>query len=149
LRAARNALRLLGEGVPPPLEKPVYRENVRLLRRELLRAQATLRAAPEALVVLPIASASARPAAAAAAGLQPASATSAAMRIPEAPTTAPTERSNSPPIISSATPAARMPRGAAAFRTVTAPSTERNEGPATAAKSTQSPSAPAAAARGG
>ena len=47
---------------------------------------------------------------------QPNSVVSSITDMPETPTIEPTERSNSPPIIRSATPTARIPSGAAAFR---------------------------------
>ena len=80
---------------------------------------------------------------------QPTSVVSSMTDMPETPTTDPTERSNSPPIISSATPTARIPSGAAAFRYDAVPARLRNAGPAATAKSSQMRTAPTAAAAPG
>ena len=69
--------------------------------------------------------------------------------IPAAPTIDPIERSNSPPIIRSATPTDRIPRGAAAFRYAAVPSRLRNGAPAVTAKTAQTRTTPVAAAHSG
>ena len=71
------------------------------------------------------------------------------MLIPAAPMMDPTDRSNSPAIMSSATATASIPSGAAALSTAAVPSAPRKAGPAATAKSSQTSTAPIAAPSSG
>ncbi len=81
---------------------------------------------------------------------QPYSATGMAMTMPAAPIIEPIDRSNSPPIISSAAATARMPSCAETSSQLTTPRKLRKpESPATTAKKIKTKTAPATAPSSG